>query len=539
MKVLKSIISEELNSLKEDIELKFYCENHLSGIIEKEEVIIWLNNVRAINSEIQMIEQYTGEEEWLLSPRLGELVDIKTKEALELLQKGTSHRMVFEEKHFKYIIVGGGVAAGHAAMEFTRQGLHPGELAIISKEGVAPYERPVLSKSYLFPNEAARLPSFYVCDEDYKKKRLLPQWYVNKGIELILGTEVVKTDLASKTLTVASGRIFRYGTLIIATGSEAIKLTDTGVQGADAKNIFYLREIIDADELVKGMKRKYKGKAVVIGGGVISLEVAAAMRINGFDVSLLYRKPWFMHELFTPAIASFYEKYYSDKGIKLIKGADVVGFETASNGELKTVKLKNGKALQADIVVVGIGGRPLTALFKGQVEEEKGGIKTDGLFRTSVPDVYAVGDVATFPAKRYGDMRRVAQVDHARKSAEQAVKAIKASEDGDFNIEDYDYLPFSNSSYFDLSWCFYGDSVGEPMMFWDKRTTSTTKPKFVTYWYHDGSVVGAFLEGGSAAEERGLAAMVRLRPTVPKDELARKGVSFATALWLMHNALIY
>ncbi|KAF3453619.1 hypothetical protein FNV43_RR04060 [Rhamnella rubrinervis] len=480
MKVLKSIISEELNRLKKDIELKFYAEHRLSGIIEKEEVINWLSNVKGINSEIQIIEQDIEKHKYLLSANLGKRVDEKTKEAQELLQTGRSHRLKFEEKHFKYIIVGGGIAAGHAAREFTRKGLQPGELAIISKEGVAPYERPVLSKSYLFPNGAARLPSFHVCVGDDEKERQLPQWYVNKGIELFLGTEVVKADLASRTLTVANGRIFMYRILIIATGSEAIKLTDFGVQGAHAKNIFHLREISDADELVKGMKRKKKGKAVVIGGGYIGLEVASAMRINDFEVSMVYPEPWFMHGLFTPAIASFYEKYFSDKGIKLFKGTVVVGFETASNEEVKIVKLKNGQVLLADVVVVGIGGRPLTTLFKGQVQEEQGGIKTNGLFRTSVPDVYAVGDVATFPVKRYGDLRRVEHVDHARKSAGHAVGAIKASEDGK-SIGEYDYLPSFNSSYFDLSWCFYGDNVGEPMMFWDKSTPSTTKPKFVTY----------------------------------------------------------
>lgn len=117
--------------------------------------------------------------------------------------------------------------------------------------------------------------------------------------------------------------------------------------------------------------------------------------------------------------------------------------------QVKEVHLKDGRVLEADIVVVGVGGRPLTTLFKGQVDEEKGGIKvcyfhiyiifalficmrpdwlsllqTDAFFKTSVPDVYAVGDVATFPMKLYGDIRRVEHVDHARKSAEQAVKVM-------------------------------------------------------------------------------------------------------------------
>ena len=121
------------------------------------------------------------------------------------------------------------------------------------------------------------------------------------------------------------------------------------------------------------------------------------------------------------------------------------------------MKLNDGRVLEADMVVVGVGARPLTALFKGQVEEEKGGIKTDGFFKTSMPGVYALGDVATFPIKLYTEMRRVEHVDHARKSAEQAVKASETGKE----IEEYDYLPYFYSRSFDLSWQFYGDNVGD------------------------------------------------------------------------------
>ncbi|KAK6126407.1 hypothetical protein DH2020_039857 [Rehmannia glutinosa] len=352
---------------------------------------------------------------------------------------------------FKYVILGGGVAAGYAAREFANQGVKPGELAIISKEAVAPYERPALSKAYLFP----------------------------EGISLILGTEIVKADLASKTLISAAGETYKYQTLIIATGSTVIRLTDFGVQGADAKNIFYLREIDEADELVEAIKAKKNGKAVVVGGGYIGLELSAALRINNFDVSMV-----------------------------------------------TDVKLKDGRVLEADIVVVGVGGKPLTTLFKGQIEEEKGGIKTDSFFKTSVPDVYAVGDVATFPMKLYDEIRRVEHVDHARKSAEQAVKAIFASEHGK-SISEYDYLPYFYSRAFDLSWQFYGDNVGETVLFGDSKPTSPTH-KFGSYWIKDGKVVGAFLESGTPEENKAIAKVARVQPPVESlDQLATEGLTFA------------
>ncbi|XP_010553373.1 PREDICTED: monodehydroascorbate reductase 1, peroxisomal [Tarenaya hassleriana] len=430
------------------------------------------------------------------------------------------------EKSFKYVILGGGVSAGYAAREFAKQGVRPGELAIISKEAVAPYERPALSKGYLFPEGAARLPGFYACVGSGGEKQL-PEWYKEKGIDLILSTEIVKADIASKTLVSAAGDIFKYQTLIIATGSTVIRLSDFGVQGADSKNVLYLREIDDADKLVEAIKAKKGGKAVVVGGGYIGLELSAALRINDFDVSMVFPEPWCMPRLFTPEIAAFYEAYYTDKGVEIIKGTVAVGFTAHPNGEVKEVQLKDGRSLEADIVIVGVGGRPMTTLFKGQVEEDKGGIKTDGFFRTNIPDVYAVGDVATFPLKMYGDMRRVEHVDHSRKSAEQAVKAIKAAEKGG-SVEQYDYLPYFYSRSFDLSWQFYGDNVGNSVLFGDSNPKDP-KPKFGAYWINEGKVVGAFLEGGSPEENKAIANVASSRPEVESlDALMKQGLSFAT-----------
>ncbi|XP_027367400.1 monodehydroascorbate reductase isoform X2 [Abrus precatorius] len=422
-------------------------------------------------------------------------------------------------KTFKYIILGGGVAAGYAAREFAKQGLKPGELAIISKEAVAPYERPALSKAYLFPESPARLPGFHVCVGS-GGERLLPEWYSEKGIELILSTEIVKADLAAKSLISAGGETFSYQILIIATGSTVIRLTDFGVQGADAKNIFYLREVDDADKLYEAIKAKKNGKAVVVGGGYIGLELSAVLRLNNIDVTMVYPEPW---------CTAFYEGYYANKGVNIIKGTVAVGFTANSNGEVKEVQLKDGRVLEADIVVVGVGGRPQTSLFKGQIEEEKGGIKTDSFFKTNVSDVYAVGDVATFPLKLYGELRRVEHVDHSRKSAEQAVKAIKAAEDGK-TVEEYDYLPYFYSRSFDLSWQFYGDNVGDTVLFGDNNPESS-KPKFGTYWIKDGKVVGAFLESGTPEENKAIAKVARVQPPVEDvDQLAKEGLSFASKI---------
>ncbi|VAH96091.1 unnamed protein product [Triticum turgidum subsp. durum] len=443
-------------------------------------------------------------------------------------------------KHFKYVVLGGGVSGGYAAREFAKQGVQPGELAIISKEAVrnspfpplpspvAPYERPALSKAYLFPQNPARLPGFHVCVGS-GGERLLPEWYSEKGIELILSTEIVKADLASKTLTSAAGATFTYEILLIATGSSVIKLSDFGTQGADSNNILYLREIDDADNLYAAIQAKKGGKAVVVGGGYIGLELSAVLKMNDLDVTMVFPEPWCMPRLFTAEIAAFYESYYTNKGVKIVKGTVAIGFDADANGDVTAVKLKDGSVLEADIVVVGVGGRPLTTLFKGQVAEEKGGIKTDAFFETSVPGVYAVGDVATFPMKIYNDERRVEHVDHSRKSAEQAVKAIKGKEAGSA-VEEYDYLPYFYSRSFDLSWQFYGDNVGDAILFGD-ADPSSAKPKFGSYWVKDGKCVGAFLEGGSPDENTAITKLARAQPPATSpDELKAAGLQFASKI---------
>eukprot|EP00850_Spirogloea_muscicola_P011139 SM000068S20571 [mRNA] locus=s68:223106:226611:+ [translate_table: standard] len=437
--------------------------------------------------------------------------------------------MAAAPREFKYVVLGGGVSAGYAAREFASQGLQPGELAIVSKEQVAPYERPALSKGYLFPEGPARLPGFHTCVGS-GGDRLTPEWYAEKGVELLLGTTVTAANVAAKSLTLSDGTTIEYGTLIIATGASPVKLSDFGTPDAEAPGIFYLREVDDADKLYAAIKALPAGApAVVVGGGYIGMETAAVLTLNGLKVTMVYPEPYCMPRLFTPDIASFYEEHYKSKGVVIKKGTTVVGFGLdPATGAVTAARLKSGGELPADIVVVGVGARPNVALFKDQLETDKGGIKVDGSFRTSAAGVYAIGDVAAFPMAIYGDVRRVEHVDHARKSAIQAVKAIKAEELGEGSPAAYDYLPYFYSRAFDLSWQFYGDNVGEAVMY--AKDTAASPAKFGSYWLKDGRVMGAFLEGGSGDENKAIARIAREQPTATLDRLQAEGLAFASAL---------
>jgi monodehydroascorbate reductase (NADH) len=191
--------------------------------------------------------------------------------------------------------------------------------------------------------------------------------------------------------------------------------------------------------------------------------------------------------------------------------------------QVTAVILKDGSRIDADIVVIGIGIRPNVDLFEGQLTLEKGGIKVNGKMQSvSNSSIYAVGDVAAFPVPMYNDVRRLEHVDHARKSAAHAVQAILTGN----KVSDYDYLPYFYSRVFTLSWQFYGDNVGQCVLFGDRDAG-----KFGAYWVHNGRLVGAFLEGGSKVEYAALAKTARERPHVKDISLLKKqGLDFAMSV---------
>ncbi|XP_078148741.1 monodehydroascorbate reductase 4 [Carex rostrata] len=421
---------------------------------------------------------------------------------------------------FVYVILGGGVAAGYAALEFSRRQVAPGELCIISEELVAPYERPALSKGYLLPENPARLPQFHTC-VGANEERLTPKWYQEKGIELILGTRVKSADLKMKELLTASGETITYNYLIIATGARALKLEEFGVQGSEAENVCYLRDIADADRMVNIMQSCAGKNAVVIGGGYIGMECTAALVTNKIKVTMVFPEKHCMGRLFTAKMAEFYENYYKARGVKFVKGNVLTSFVKDPSGKVTAVILRDETRIPADMVVVGIGIRANTTLFDGlKLALEKGGIKVNSRMQTSDSSVYAVGDVAAFPVKLFGnDIRRLEHVDSARKTARHAVSAIMApNETGDL-----DYLPFFYSRVFALSWQFYGDNVGEAVHFGD-----FTNGRFGVYWVNEGCIIGAFLEGGAKEEYEAISKVVKTRAKVSNvGELEKLGLGFA------------
>ncbi|GLC35869.1 hypothetical protein PLESTB_000514300 [Pleodorina starrii] len=420
---------------------------------------------------------------------------------------------------YKIIILGGGNASGYAARTFVENGLKAGELAIVTEEPYCAYERPALSKGYLLG--AARLPGFHTC-VGVGGERQAPEWYTEKGITYLTSSRVAKADLANKALTLEDGEALSYEQLIIATGARPVKLTEFGVPGADLGGIHYLRDVRDADDLVAAMAaaKEAGGKAAVVGGGYIGMEVAAGLAANGLAVTIVFPEDRLLSRLLTPQLAAVYERLYDAKGVKMIKGAKVTGFDGA-DGKVASLKYTDASGtpqqLDSSLVVVGVGARPNVELFLGQLEMAAGGIKVDGQMATSVPGVYAIGDVAAFPLTSVatGQVAHVRQehVTHCRTSAAQAAKAILG-----LSPPSYDYLPYFYSRVFALSWVFYGEAPSDATTL---HFGDTDEAKcFGCLWLGaGGKLVGAFLEGGSADDAAVLKAAVAARLALPAEGL--------------------
>ncbi len=287
-----------------------------------------------------------------------------------------------------FVIVGAG-AAGEAAAETLRQLGYEGRIFLITKEDRTPYDRPNLSKEYLSgdaPDEWMPLRG-----EDFYKKY---------DIELTRNRYVREIDIQKQEITFADSATQHYDELLIATGGIPRKLN---IPGNDLENVFTLRSFDDADHIVSQVGKGKK--AVVIGASFIGLETAASLRKQGLDVHVVAPETVLYEKLFGQEIGNWIKKKHEDNGVKFSLGSTVAKLE-GNDGKVKGVSLKNGETLDADIVLVGIGVKPVTDFIKGLSLESDGGVKVDR-FLMAADHVYAAGDIAWFPYWRNDQSVRI------------------------------------------------------------------------------------------------------------------------------------
>jgi len=398
-----------------------------------------------------------------------------------------------------FVILGGGNAGGYAARELEKQlGENvKGRVLLITEEPVMPYERPALTKAYLHPPDAkvrARLPGFHTSVGGGGERQDM-QWYEDKGVSVRSGTQVAKVDAKQKTLTLQGGEQVKYGTLFFCTGARPLTLADIGIKDQPSSGVYYIRSEADAASLVSAFEglqkasetKKEKGKVVLVGGGFIGLETAAAAAGWGFEPTVVLLEDAPLARVFPKPYSKVFQKRYEDAGIKFEFASSVSSFTQASDGSLSGVVLKDGKTLPADLAVIGVGARPNVELLSGQVEEKDRGILVDHQMRTSDKSIYAFGDVATFPLGE--GFKRTEHVAHARSSATHAVQAATGANPGPYDIVPYFYSRVFEYTDKPLAFFLWGEQKGEHALF-DYPGGSHGQ-----VWVDNGKVSGALVFG--------------------------------------------
>lgn len=429
---------------------------------------------------------------------------------------------------YKYVVLGAGNAAGYAAREFVSAGAAPGELALVGAEPHLPYERPALSKAVLV-KDAVRLPAFHTCVGG-GGARQTQEWYDAAGVACLLGKKVVAVDVAGKALELeGGGKVVAEKALVLATGADPIRLD--ALPGAGLDGVAYLRDNDEAVDLAKRLQAAKGKKVVVVGGGYIGCEVAAAAAEVGCNVTMVFPEGHIMPRLFNAEIGKHYEAVFASMGVTMLKDGRVCKkFVEGAPGKVAAVSVcvdgGEPEDVPAELVVVGVGARPATALYKGQLDmDERGGVVVDAHMRASAPGVFAVGDIATFPLRMYGGrMARVEHVGHARSSAAHAARAALGVEQAE-----YDYLPFFYSrAGAQINWKFFGDSAGESIIIGDLSS------KLAAFWVSEGKCVGVFCEKPTDEDSEAMKAIALAQPAA--DVMAIKAAGGADAVFAMLKA---
>ena len=328
------------------------------------------------------------------------------------------------------LIVGTG-AAGNAAAEALRRAGYAGTIRMLGAERELPYDRPNLSKDYL----AGSAPEEWI--------PLHPkEFYDEHRIELLLGDRVTAIDPAAKTVTLASGAAHPYGALLLATGAEPIRLS---IPGADLPHVHLLRSLADSRALIAAVKGAQR--AVVIGASFIGLEAAAALRARGIAVTVVAPEELPLARVLGPELGGFLRSLHEEHGVTFRLGRKPASI-TATE-----VRLDDGSAEPADLVVMGVGVRPRLELAEGAGLKIDQGVVVDEYLETSAPQVFAAGDIARWPDPWSGEPIRVEHWVVAERQGQVAAENLLGSR------RPFDHAPFFWSQHYDVSISYVGHAV--------------------------------------------------------------------------------
>ncbi len=380
-----------------------------------------------------------------------------------------------------YLLIGGGLAALHAAKQIRRVD-QEGTILLVSDEPLPPYDRPPLSKEFLL-GKKTREQLIYDAEEALAEQR----------IELALGRAVQRLDLTSHTATIAGGAEVRFRKALLATGGRPVQLR---LPGAELAGIHYLRTVADAEAIGQAAERG--GDAVIVGGGFNGMEVAASLRQRGLDVTVIEALPRVWMRFADETLSADIQRYLSERGVRFLLNTGVAEFR--GHDRVEAVVTSTGDVLPCDVACIGVGIVPNIELATDAGLQVENGVVVDEFLRTSHPDVYAAGDVINYPDRAFG-RRRVEHWGHAEASGQVAGKNMAGAEIA------YDFLSYVWSDIFDLRLEFAGDEREPERIL--RRGAFAPGPSAVLY-LRDGRLRAFFAVNASS---RDLGALRRLVQT--------------------------
>jgi 3-phenylpropionate/trans-cinnamate dioxygenase ferredoxin reductase subunit len=311
------------------------------------------------------------------------------------------------------VIVGAGLAGGNAAVTLREEGFQ-GRVVLIGREPGDPFGRPPLSKTYLRSEED--LAGWYVKP---------PAWYVEQGVERLRST-VADVEADAHAVRLESGEVLGFQQLLIATGGINRRLS---LPGADLPGIHQLRTVAECDAIKR--EAAESRRAVVVGMGFIGCEMAASLTQLGVRVTALFGGKVPLERVVGPDVGGAFAAIHDEHGVELLSGEEVVGFE--GDDRVQAVVTRSGRRLGCDFVILGVGIEPLAPTVRGRSIVQSNGVLVDGLCRTSVPDIYAAGDLANTLHPLFGRVR-VEHYNNAERQGRAAARSMLGATDP------YEYL---------------------------------------------------------------------------------------------------
>jgi 3-phenylpropionate/trans-cinnamate dioxygenase ferredoxin reductase component len=401
-----------------------------------------------------------------------------------------------------FLLIGGGLAAANCARWLREEGAD-GSVLLVGREPDPPYNRPPLSKGYLQDKEP-REEVLFRPDE----------WWREQEIELMLGTSVMKLDPGERVATLSTGDEIEFGKALLATGSNVRRLR---VDGCDLDGIYYLRTFANSDAIKAGGGQAEQ--VVLVGGSYIATEVAASLTAaHGVKCSLVMLEDVTLDRFYGAEVGGFFQRVLEEHGVGVHGAQEVERFEGA-DGRVRRVITKSGLSLECDAVVVGAGVTPELTLARqaGLSLGDGGGVKCSAGLETSVPGLFAAGDICEYDSPVHGRAMRIEHWDVAFNQGKTAALNMLGR-----GVE-HDVVPYFFSDLADWSWMEYvGPGSGNTVI-----RGSLEEGDFTAFYVDDGRVTAALTVGRSDDLEHARRFIVE-RPEVDRAALADEGTDLAS-----------